>query len=147
MSERGRPPRGASGEEAATLRERALLMLAAFEREEPSPTWAKFREFVEASTRLGELRMMLRECRGMMAAMSPDGRRVLERVLRERFGADPEWERELATVTKVRARGRIQSEREYRSVQAYQDAIAAELDLQEEFLALGALLDDFSTAR
>ncbi len=147
MTAQKRSSRTANGEETAALRERALLMLAAFEREEPGPTWARFRELVEQSSRLSVLRTMLRECRGMMAAMSPDGRRTLERVLRDRFGADPEWDRELATVAKVRARGRIQSEREYRSVQAYQDAIAAELDRQDEFLALGALLDDFSAAR
>jgi len=147
MSEPKRWSRTANVEEAAALRERTLLMLVAFEREEPGPTWAKFRELVETSSRLSDLRTMLRECRGMMAAMSPAGRCALESVLRDRFGADPEWDRDLAIVAKVRARGRIRSEREFRSVQAYQDAIAAELERQDEFLALGALLDDFSASR
>jgi hypothetical protein len=142
-------PKGSSranSEEPAKLRERALLMLAAVEREEPSVGWAKFRELIEGSTRLSDLRTILRDCRGMMAAMSPEGCRALERELRDRFDTDPEWERDLAMVAKVRARGRIQSEREYRSMQAYQDSIAADLERQDEFLAIGALLDSFSAA-
>ncbi|HEY7236306.1 MAG TPA: hypothetical protein VH539_19250 [Gemmatimonadaceae bacterium] len=122
-------------------------MLAAFEREEPSPTWARFRELVETSTRVSDLRTLLRECRGMLGAMSSPGRRALELDLRNRFGPDQEWERDLAVVAKVRARGRIRSEREYRSVQAYQDSIAGDAGRQDEFLALGGLLDDFSAAR
>ncbi len=74
-------------QDASELRERALLMIAAFEREEPSPTWPRFREIVECATRPSDLRDIVRECRGMAAAMSPAGRRELERELRERFGA------------------------------------------------------------
>jgi hypothetical protein len=136
-----------NAEEAAALRERVLLMLAAFEREESSPTWPQLRKVVEASTRLSDLRTVLRECRGMMGAMSPAARRTLERDLRNRFGADSEWQRDVAIVAKVRARGRIRSEREYRTVQAYQDSIAGDLEHQDEFLTLGALLDEFSAAR
>ena len=143
-------PNGSSrrpnSEEAAALRERALVMLAAFEREEAGPSWTQFREILEGATRLSALRTIVRECRGMMGAMSPSGRRTLERELHDRFGPDPEWERNHAIVAKVRARGRIQSEREYRAVQAYQDAIAGDLERQDEFLALGAVLDDFSAA-
>jgi hypothetical protein len=139
-------PNRDTSEETAALRERALFMLAAFERDEPGPTWAQLREIVEGARRLSDLRTLLREFRAMTGAMSPAGRRELDRGLRERFGADPEWQRDLAVVAKVRARGRIRSEREYRSVQAYQDSIAGDLERQEEFLALGALLDEFSAA-
>jgi hypothetical protein len=136
----------ARAEQVAELRERARLMLAAFEREEPSPRWAPFREAVERASRLGDLRTLVRECRAMTGAMSPAGRRELDQALRERFGADPEWDRDLTIVAKVRGRGQIRSEAEYRPVQAYQDSIAGDLERHNEFLALGALLDEFSAA-
>lgn len=53
-------------------------------------------------------------------------------------------ERDQALIAKVRARGTIRSEREYRAVQAYQDAIAGEPEREDEFLALGTLLNRFS---
>jgi hypothetical protein len=133
--------------ELSELRERVLVMVAAFEREESSQTWAKLRELAERSTRLTDLRGLVRECRGIMGALTPAGRRALDIELRERFGADPQWERTLGIVAKVRARGRIRSESEYRSVQAYQDSISSNADSQEEFLVLGGLLDSFSAAR
>ncbi len=123
------------------------MMLDAFEREEPGSTWGKFRMLVNDAQRVSDLRALLRECRGMMGAMSPAGRRALDQDLRERFGTDAQWERDLAVVQKVRARRRIRSEHEYRSVQAYQDSIAGDANRHDEFLALGALLDTFSAAR
>lgn len=122
-------------------------MLAAFEREEPGPTWAHFfRAVLECTNRLGDLRVLLRELRAMTGAMSPEGRRGRQRALRQRFGPDRDEGRELVTVEKVRARGRIRSEREYRSVEAYADSIAGERARHDEYLALGALLNAFTAA-
>ena len=137
---------GTAAEAVTILRERALLMLAAFEREEPSATWSQFRGLVEKATRASDLRSLLREFRAITGAMSESRRRALERALRDRFGPDDDWERHLAVVARMRVRGRIRSEREYRSVQAYQDSIANTVALQDDFLALGALLDDFTAA-
>ena len=133
--------------ELSELRERVLVMVAAFEREEPSETWAKLRELAGRSSRLTDLRSLVRECRGMMGALTAPGRRALDNELRERFGADPHGERTMGIVDKVRARGRIRSESEYRSVQAYQDSIASDSEREDEFLSLGHLLDSFSAAR
>ncbi len=66
--------------------------------------------------------------------------------MRAKFGPDPDWERELTILKKVRARGRISTEREYQAVQAYQDSIAGDFARQDEFLALGAVLDEFSAS-
>ena len=145
-------PEKASGNAAARaaekerLRERLLVMLAAFEGGEPAPLWGQFRELVARTTRLSDLKTILRELRGAIGAMTPAARLELERELAHRFGPDPEMERDAAIVAKVRARGRIQSEREYRAVQTYQDLIGADPERQAEFLVLGALLDEFSAA-
>jgi len=144
MSRSDSSPEQAAG--AEELRARLYLMLEAFEREEPSKTWLEIRELVDRSSRLSVLRSLLRDLRGAVAALSPSGRRTLETALQEQFGPDSEWQRELAIVERVRARGRIRSEREYRAVQAYQDSIAGDRARQDEFLALGAMLDDFSAA-
>jgi len=118
-------------------------MLAAFEREEQSGTWAKFRELLQRSTRVSDLRMLLRELRAMTGAMSTTGRQALLAELEQRFGPDSDYEADLAVVSRVRNRGRIKSEREYRAVQSFADSIAGDPQRDGEFLALGALLDRF----
>jgi hypothetical protein len=138
--------RPAKLEGAAELRERALVMLAAIERAEPRPLWDQLREVVTGATRVGDLRTVLRELRAMVGALSSDARRELARELRVRFGPDPEEARDLKVVERVRARGRIRSEPEYRAVESYADSIAGDAERQEEFLALGALLDEFSAS-
>ncbi len=128
--------------EVEALRERALTMLAAFDREETGPAWSQFRELVQKSTRIGELRTILRELRDITGTMSRSGRKELDRALAARFGDDIEGQRELEIVT----RGRTRAEREYRSVQAYIDSKAGDQIRDEEFLAFGALLDAYSAA-
>jgi hypothetical protein len=130
--------------EADELRERATMMLAAFVRAEPTATWSQMNEIVARAKGVNALRAIVRELRGAAAGLSRAARAELERALRDRFGADKSWERDRQLVARVRARGQIRSEREYRVVQSYADAIAA--DDQAEFLALGALLDDYMAA-
>ena len=146
MSPLRRDARSELQAEKVELRERALAMLAAFEREEPGPMWARLRGVLERTTQVSPLRTLLRELRAMTGAMSSEGRRALRQELRERFGPDRDEKRDLATVAKVRARGRIRSEPEYRAVEAYGDSIAGDPARQDEYLALGALLDEFSAA-
>ena len=134
-SQRAKPP------DVQAMRERAHMMLAAFERAEPSPLWSQFRVIVDQAKALGALTDIVRDLRGASAGLLPDARAELERQLRERLGPDEEWERDRRLVEKVRHRGKIRSEREYRLVQAFADSIAAED--QREYLALGALLDEF----
>jgi hypothetical protein len=120
-------------------------MLDAFDAAEPSPTWAEFRKLVERAG-LADLRSIVRQLRGAAAGLTLQARAQLERELLARFGPDENWQRDRELVAKVRARGRIQSEREYRAVQGYADAIAGDPANEADFLALGALLDDFSAA-
>jgi hypothetical protein len=101
---------------------------------------------VEGAKRLGDLRSINRDLRGAMAGLSRSGRAQLERDLLERLGPDLDYERDRQVVAKVRARGRIRSEREYRVVQGYADSIAGKPGTEDEFLALGALLDEYMTA-
>src|SRR5215467_14046066 len=122
MPKRGSRPRLSPDREKEELRARGLVMLAAFQHEEPSDTWAKCRDVLQQSTRLSDLRTLARELRAATGAMSPRGRQSLLRELSERFGPDPEYEADLAVVKRVRRRGRVNSEREYRSVQAYADS-------------------------
>lgn len=129
--------------EAAVLRERAHVILAAFERADSSPTWARFRELINRARSLSDLRTVNRELRGAMAGLNRADRQELTRTLRDRFGPDTEFERDQATAEKALTRGRIRSEREYRAVQAYADGIAGDQEAESKYLALGALLDDF----
>ena len=138
-------PRDKSGEKAE-LRQRALLILATFDREEPSPDWAELRRVVERTTTLSGLRSIVRDLRSAMGAMPAVSRIALEKDLARQFGPDAGAAKDAAVVDRVRLRGRIGSEREYRSVQAYADAIAGDQSRQDEFLALGALLDDYMAA-
>jgi hypothetical protein len=140
-------PRGNNdkGAKLAALRGRALFMLDAFDAAEPSPTWAEFRRLVERAG-LSDVRSMIRDLRGAAAGLTPQARAQLERELLDRFGPDEGWHRDRELVVKVRARGHIKSEREYRVVQGYADAIAGDPANEAEFLALGALLDNFSAA-
>ena len=121
-------------------------MLDAFQKEQPNPTWSTLRELVEHTNRLSDLRSILRDFRGAAAGLSSAGRAKLQQGLLERFGPDANWERDRDLVTRVRARGRINSEREYRAVQGYADAIAGDPATEAEFLALGALLDAYAAA-
>jgi hypothetical protein len=141
-------PRPTSGgdDESAALRGRAELILATFEREEPSPTWARYRELIAQATRLTHLRGINQDLRAMMVGLPRASGEALKLELRARFGPDREEERDRLTVAKIRARGRIQSEREYRIVQQYADSIPANPDDQEEFLTLGAMLDAYMAA-
>jgi len=132
--------------EKAELRDRALLILARFEREEPSPVWAELRNVIARTTTLSGLRSIVRDLRGTMGAMPAATRLALEQDLARRFGPDAGAAKDAAVVNKVRRRGRIDSEREYRSVQAYADTIASEPSRQDEFVALGALLDEYMAA-
>ena len=138
--------KGDKAGELAELRGRALFMLDVFDAAEPSPTWAAFRDVVERG-RLSDLRSILRDLRGAASGLTSDARAQLDRALLDRFGPDEHWHRDRELVAQVRARGRIRSEREYRAVQGYADAIGGDPANQAEFLALGALLDEFSAAR
>jgi hypothetical protein len=136
--------------ELAALHGRCTLMLDAFARAEPDAgILAGLRAAVDraaASRSLSGMRAVLRELRGMEAGLPTGARRELARDLAARFGPDPAAERDAAVVARARARGRIRSEREYRAVCAYADAIAGDPAAQDEFLALGALLDGYMAA-
>lgn len=112
--------------ELAALHGRCMRMLDAFARAEPdSGVFADIRATIDrvaASRSLSGMRAMLRELRGMQAPL-PVG---AQRDLAARFGPDEAAERDAAVVARVRARGRIRSEREYRVVCAYADAIAGD---------------------
>ena len=127
------------------LRERALFILAVFDRLEPSPTWARFEEIVRRATQLADLRSINRDLRGAMGGLPPEALRELPQSLTERFGPDAEYERDKAAAEQARARGRIRSEREYRAVQGYADVIAGDPASRDVYDALGALLDEFAT--
>ena len=129
--------------EKGDLRARGMVMLTAFEREEPSESWRNLRDRLSESTRLRDLRVILQELRAMTGAMSAPGRRALFDELHQRFGSDPQYEADVTIVARVRRRGRITSEREYRSVQSYADSISGNPECGEEFLILGGLLDSF----
>jgi len=136
--------------ELATLHDRCTFMLDAFARAEPDAGgFAGIRETVDrsaASRSLSEMRAVLRELRGMQAGLPLQAQRDLERDLAARFGPDSVAERDAAVVARVRGRGRIRSEREYRAVHAHADAIAGDPDAEAELLALGALLDAYMAA-
>jgi len=147
MSKPKRPRSAAARElEAADLRGRALLILAAAESEAPSAFWSQWRLLIESSTKLSDLRLIYRETRSFLGAMSPTTREPLERELRERFGPDAQQIRDGEVVAKVRSVGRIKSEREYRIVQAYLDSLLGNPDDESEFASLGELLDEFMAA-
>jgi hypothetical protein len=101
---------------------------------------------VESTTKLSDLRVIYRETRSFLGAMSPATREQLERELRERFGPDAEQLGDGEVVAKARSIGRIGSESEYRVVQAYLDSLPANPDDESEAAALGALLDEFMAA-
>ena len=92
------------------------------------------------------MRAMLRELRGMQAALPLSPQRALTHELRTRFGPDPQAAADRIVVERARARGRIRSEREYRIVCAYADAIAGDPAAAPEHSALGALLDGYMAA-
>jgi hypothetical protein len=123
------------------LRARAALMLDAFNRAEPSTSWNRFREVVATAKSVSTLRAIIQELRGASAGLLPTDRAALRKELLERFGPDEEFERDRQLVQKIKQRGKIQSEREYRILQSFADTIAA--DDPTEYLALGALLDEF----
>jgi hypothetical protein len=130
--------------EKAQLLLRCRLTLDAIERAEPSPSWAELRAVVERSAgRVAELRSLVTELKALAAALPGEARQGLARDL-VAHGIDTaaERERDAAAVAPVRARGRIRSEAEYRRVQAYADTLVQPED-GEEYLALGALLDEF----
>jgi hypothetical protein len=129
--------------EIAELRGRSLLILSAIEREEPGPQWASLRLVVENSVRLTDLRTIHRDVRALLAAMSPSARELLERDLAKQFGPDADLEHDKQVVARVRSAGRIQSEREFRIVQAYLDSLPPN---DSERDTLGAFLDDFMAA-
>ena len=132
--------------EEVDLRARATLMLTAFEHAEPGPWVTEFHDILERTRGITRLRALLREFRSMAAGLPAAGRTELACALEAQFGPDPEFECDRRVVAQVRTRGRIRSEREYRAVQGYADAIAADQDAQEEYLALGALLDAYMAA-
>jgi hypothetical protein len=130
--------------EKAQLLTRCRLTLDAIERAESSPVWAQFRATVEASaSRLGDLRSIVRELLPIVAILPADIRADLARQLSS-HGVDLAQERkqQADAVAKIRERGRIRSEAEYRRVQAYADALTRPED-EAEFITLGALLDTF----
>ena len=131
--------------EAQILRERAYLILDAFEQAEPSPTWVGFREATQRATRVTDLRTINRELRGAMAGLERSALAQLRSRLIERFGPDLNLEEDKAAAERARTRGRIGSEREYRAVQAYADSIAGNVGSRDEFDALGALLDEYAS--
>jgi hypothetical protein len=122
------------------------MTLTAFQRDDPSFNPQPLIAIVEAADRLSELRAISRELRAMSAAMSPSGRATLRRQLHEQFGSDLEAERDRKVVDRVRRRGRIRSEREYRVVESFADSLDTNLGAESEFLALGALLDAYMAA-
>jgi hypothetical protein len=136
--------------ELAALHGRCTLMLDAFARAEPDAGgFAELRATVDrvaASRSLSGMRAVLRELLAMQAGLPLDTQRELGRNLAARLGPNVVAERDAAKVARVRARGCIRSEREYRVVCAYADAIAGDPHAQAEFLALGALLDGYMAA-
>ena len=146
MADRSTPE--AKREALGELRVRAGLMLDAFERDQPGSRIGQLRQVVDGARSLSAMRAILRELRAAAITLSPAGRQQLEHDLSSRFGpgqtADKEGEQ--AIVVTVRRRGAIRSEREYRAVQAYADALSTDPNAEAEFLALGALLDEYSAA-
>jgi plasmid stabilization system protein ParE len=132
--------------ERAELRARTLLYLDAFDREEPSERWKKFRELAVSTNRLSDLRALAREFRSFLGAMSPSRRIQLERELHETFGSDAEQRRDGEVVANVRHARRIKSEREHRIVQTHLDSLPPDPDADAEIIELGALLDEFRAA-
>jgi len=138
----------AKREALAELRARALLMLDAFERDQPGSGAGQLRQVIENARNLGALRTILRELRAAANTLSPAARQQLDHELSAGFGpgVNAEEEREQAVVTTVRRRGAIRSEQEYRVVQAYVDRLSADPTAGAEFLALATLLDEYSAA-
>ena len=138
----------AKSEALAELRARAFLMLDAFERDQPGSGVGQLRQVIESASSLGAMQTILRELRAGASTLSAAGRQHLDHELSARFGPRliAEQEREQAVVATVRRRGSIRSEREYRIVQAYADAMSGDPGAEAGFLALGALLDEFSAA-
>jgi len=145
---RPKRPQAASprASESTDLRSRALLILAAIDREEPSEAWEKMRLVIERTRKLSDLRAIYREIRSLLSAMSPLTREQLQRELRERFGPDAQQIRDGEIVAKVRSTGRINSEREYHIVQAYLDSLPASPDDDSDDASLGELLVEFMAA-
>lgn len=136
--------------ELAELHARCRLTLDAFRRAEPAARvlddLAATVERVAASRSVRGLRALYRELGGTRAALPLADARALDRALEARFGSDRLAARDAAVVARVRARGRITSEREYRVVSAHADALGADPGAQAEYLALGALLDGYMVA-
>ena len=134
--------------EKAKLLMRWRLTLDAVERNEPQGTaWADLRALGERSANnLRVLRGLSREA-AVMASMLPPLLRVDLDATLAAAAIDVESERaaDAAAVARIRARGRIRSEAEYRRVQSYADQIGPDETRQGEFLALGALLDEFAS--
>ena len=86
------------------LRARALLMLDAFERDQPGTRVGQLRQVVAGARSASAMRMILREVRAAASTLSPAGREELERELTERFGpgVSADEEREQAVVAAVR---------------------------------------------
>lgn len=101
------------------------------------------RELVEKTQKLSDLRVIYRDIRSILGAMTPSSRERLERELLERFGPDAERSRDEAIVAKAVRAGRVKSEREYRAVSAYLDALSGDPANKSEAASLGALLDEF----
>jgi hypothetical protein len=140
-------PKGHSkSTEPELLRQRALAILGAFEDAEPGVVTPGLRAKVEGARTLSELRTLNRELRGVMGALPENTLRQLRRDLTDRFGEDESESRDRETVQKVRTRGRIRSEREYRVVQAYADSIASDAEARRDLSVLEALLADFMAA-
>ena len=137
----------ANAADKAQLLTRIRLTLDAVERAEgASATWTEFRALGERSANnLRVLRMLAQEV-AVLASLLPGPIRVALDTALTAAGIDLAGERaaDLAAIAAVRARGRIRTEAEYRRVQAYADALIAP-EQQEEFLALGALLDEFTS--
>jgi len=134
--------------ELAGLRERCVALLQALERAgcATSTIAAQMQELIEriAEKRsLRAMRDMLRELRAWQGAMPPEIRVQVDAELRARFGPDADAQRDEVVVEKVRARGRIRTEREYRIVSAYADSLSGDPKNEEEYLRLGRLLDAF----
>jgi hypothetical protein len=135
--------------ELAALRDRFLLILETCEREEPGPSWAPLRAIVTDLAERGKLRDLQtlgRELQGMLAGLTPQARACLDSELRLRFGEDADVRADAEAVDRIRARGAIHSEREYRLVHAYADALGHHPAAREEHIALGKLLDAYNAA-
>ena len=134
--------------EKSQLLTRWRLTLDAVERAEPHGTsWGELRAVGERSANnLRALRDLAREAAVMASMLPPSIRAELNAALAA-AGIDVASEQvaEAAAVAKIRTRGRIRSEAEYRRVQSYADQIGPDESRQDEFLALGALLDEFAS--